>query len=246
MIHSRLLNIDYMPSLGFQADDEDHQSSMSVAPYGFEADLQRSRVYKRTKCRADNVTLSLTSTAGRSATWSLLSGLSLSDVSQIAVISLPIYAEDLQNREHYDFGEQLNDLNPAEAAVDKTLDWPFVWPDPSGKIYATSDLKSVKTAVEKTYHHCNQHSWSSLSGTSGRASGFWPDIHIVERGYYQYPWSCPSGSSPATDVYIPFRVYSEETDLTLASWLPRFVADIGMGLIVRGMTAVLIETCLPR
>ena len=46
------------------------------------------------------------SAAGRTAAWSMLSGLSLSDnISIIAVQALPVYAHDLSNSEVYQFGE---------------------------------------------------------------------------------------------------------------------------------------------
>lgn len=49
-------------------------------------------------------TFSVLSSAGRTGTWSVLSGLSLSEMSNIAILALPIYAPDLENRERYDFG----------------------------------------------------------------------------------------------------------------------------------------------
>lgn len=47
--------------------------------------------------------LSIVSSAGRTGSWSMLSGLSLSEVSQIALLAIPIYAGDLKNVGVYDF-----------------------------------------------------------------------------------------------------------------------------------------------
>lgn len=58
-------------------------------------------------------TFSVLSSAGRTGSWSMLSGLSLSQMSNIAILALPIYATDLDNREQYNF-----DPIVAEPAID--------------------------------------------------------------------------------------------------------------------------------
>ena len=74
--------------------------------FAFEEVLQNSWVYKRSDGRSDSGAFSVISSAGRTASWSMLSGLSLSDnVSIIAVQALPVYAHDLNNAEIYQFGE---------------------------------------------------------------------------------------------------------------------------------------------
>ena len=75
-------------------------SHLSV-DFAFEEELGRSWVYKR--ARKDGENCSIFSSAARTASWSMLSGLSLSDISDISVLRLPVYAEDLANSEHYEF-----------------------------------------------------------------------------------------------------------------------------------------------
>jgi len=67
----------------------------------FEFDLNTSRVYKRTLPYECDV--SFRSSAVRSHAWSVFSGLSLSQISAISAIALPIYSFDIFNREWYEF-----------------------------------------------------------------------------------------------------------------------------------------------
>ncbi|KAH7309930.1 Rho GTPase activation protein [Rhexocercosporidium sp. MPI-PUGE-AT-0058] len=74
--------------------------------FAFEEVLQNSWVYQRSDRKGDRGAFSAISSAGRTASWSMLSGLSLSDnISIIAVQALPVYAHDLSNAEVYQFGE---------------------------------------------------------------------------------------------------------------------------------------------
>ena len=62
-----------------------------------------SRAYRRVG--SDNSDgFSIASAAGRTASWSMLSGLSLSEISNINIVALPVYATDISNRELYSFG----------------------------------------------------------------------------------------------------------------------------------------------
>ncbi|CAG7560917.1 unnamed protein product [Fusarium equiseti] len=73
-------------------------------PYGFafEEILMSSRAYRVT-AKDNSDAFSIISSAGRTASWSMLSGLSLSEVSHIGIQALPIYASDIANKECYDF-----------------------------------------------------------------------------------------------------------------------------------------------
>ena len=74
--------------------------------FAFEEELSHSWVYKRSTVRADDGAFSTISSAGRTASWSMLSGLSLADnISIIAVQALPIYEQDLSNSNLYRFGD---------------------------------------------------------------------------------------------------------------------------------------------
>lgn len=72
--------------------------------FAFEEELSHSWVYKRSAVRDDNGAFLIMSSAGRTASWSMLSGLSLADnISVIAVQALPIYEQDLSNSDLYTF-----------------------------------------------------------------------------------------------------------------------------------------------
>jgi len=64
-----------------------------------QSEIHASRVYRRTWNEHSNSFISSSSQFGTS--WSVLSGLSLSQISTIAVIQLPISSEELWNSQHY-------------------------------------------------------------------------------------------------------------------------------------------------
>jgi len=69
--------------------------------YSFEADLNTSRVYQRTQPYECDV--SFTSSAIRTHAWSVFSGMSLSQISTISAIALPVYSHEVFNDEWYNF-----------------------------------------------------------------------------------------------------------------------------------------------
>lgn len=69
----------------------------------FEEALDASKVYKRTLYNSSQS--SIISNAAHSTASSVLSGLSLGDVSVIAVFALPLYPSDIKNNQHYAFGD---------------------------------------------------------------------------------------------------------------------------------------------
>ena len=71
--------------------------------FAFEEDLQASKVYKRTIFSQSGA--SLVTSYTRSTANSVLSGLSISNVSTIAVFALPVYSNDLFNSHRYNFGD---------------------------------------------------------------------------------------------------------------------------------------------
>lgn len=74
--------------------------TQSIA-FAFENDLQSSRVYGRVTHKHSYI--SLTSSAGKSRGWSFLSDLTLSEVSNVSVLFLPITKEELYNGYDYQF-----------------------------------------------------------------------------------------------------------------------------------------------
>ncbi len=70
--------------------------------FAFEELLKSSRVY-RNAGQDNSDAFSVISSAGRTASWSMMSGLSLSEISHIAILAIPIYATDITNKDAYDF-----------------------------------------------------------------------------------------------------------------------------------------------
>jgi hypothetical protein len=66
----------------------------------FEKTLFKTRVYSRAILKTETSTVRTLETAGTS--WSQLSGLSLSQISSVAVILLPIAISDVYNNKSYD------------------------------------------------------------------------------------------------------------------------------------------------
>lgn len=76
--------------------------------YAFEEDLSKSWVYQRCLGR-DFRTFSIVSSdrlTQVTQSWSILTGLSLSNISNIAIQSLPVYVEDLNANHLYSFKEE--------------------------------------------------------------------------------------------------------------------------------------------
>jgi hypothetical protein len=90
-----------------------------VRGFAFEELLMNSRAY-RTAARNNSDAFSVISSAGRTASWSILSGLSLSEISNIAILALPVYSVDIANSNAYDFDTPITDpavaVGPAEEA----------------------------------------------------------------------------------------------------------------------------------
>lgn len=85
----------------------------------FRTELDNSRVYRRAN-RAESL-FSFSTSVVHSTAWSVFSGLSLADVSVISVIALPLYAPDIQNSQHYVFGNGFGVKNGSAAADDSSL-----------------------------------------------------------------------------------------------------------------------------
>jgi hypothetical protein len=111
----------------------------------FEEELNGTWVYQRAARKMDGSS-SIISSAGRTASWSMLTGLSLSDISNIAVLALPIYAEEISNRELYQFGEI--DIDALTTVVEQTSN--VMASTRLGKLASTRLRRSssVKAAIE--------------------------------------------------------------------------------------------------
>lgn len=96
-------------------------SRTTAYPFTFDQVLQRTRVYSRSAGLLDRRSsgISFSSSAVRSVGWSMLSGLSVSDVSNISVLALPISRDDLYNQQHFgtnhDLGLDLSESPPTNS-----------------------------------------------------------------------------------------------------------------------------------
>ena len=120
-----------LPSDGFRQSANGVADSTNFGYTAFEYELNNSRVYRRSR-KTNDRTLSIVSTAGRTASWSILSGLSISDISNLSVLAIPIHAEDILNPERYQFGDL------AEQAQRSVSDWPLTSQSSNGPLTVTS------------------------------------------------------------------------------------------------------------
>jgi hypothetical protein len=105
--------------------------------FTFEDDLKASRVYNRTQIYKEDV--SFTSSAVRTHAWSVFSGLSLAEISNISAIALPLYPNDVSNSNRYTFGEQ------STARSDEAV------PDREGPLLLTAQLSIVNNNFGPRY-----------------------------------------------------------------------------------------------
>jgi hypothetical protein len=66
-----------------------------ISPRDFETVLEKTRVYARVQ--SNDCDISFTSSAIRNTAWSMLSGLSLNDISVISVLALPLSLEEVES-----------------------------------------------------------------------------------------------------------------------------------------------------
>ena len=91
-------------SVAFQGSTQSQSQVQTVLEQAqFEEILQHSRPYRKALGMPDE-RLSFISAGDRTGTWSVLSGLSLSQISSLTIIALPIYSHDITNADAYSFG----------------------------------------------------------------------------------------------------------------------------------------------
>ena len=81
--------------------------------FAFEEDLFASRVYRKPLFSDSGE--SLITSAARTTSSSILSALSLTDVSNISILAIPIYSHEISNSNRYSFG----DFHPAAVNVEQ-------------------------------------------------------------------------------------------------------------------------------
>ena len=128
--------------------------SRRLFQFAFEEDLEVSAVYK--KALFNRSQSSLVSTTTRSTASSVLSGLSMGDVSILAVYALPIYPSDLDNSQYYHFGDVPEQALTFEAesperprSTSKGMSWQRV----TGVLTRTRDKRKATVQVGEPEQH---------------------------------------------------------------------------------------------
>lgn len=129
-------------------------------------------MYKRTEFYESDV--SFTTSAVRTHAWSIFSGLSLSDVSVISAIALPLYLSEISNHQWYNLAgrdEPSSEISPEEMDDEWAMGCP--WPIPN-LVNLASNSTAPTTSVSLNPHEImNEHErvlfrdpiWSSLDGS---------------------------------------------------------------------------------
>lgn len=173
--------------------------------FAFEEDLLASRVYRKTLFSDSGE--SLVTSAARTTASSILSALSLTDVSNISVLAVPIYAHEISNSRRYTFGDF--DPEPLEnwgqrpttrsvAAIPK----PNKWDGFASAVWRQRRKKISKPEISSK-----------------------PEIHILGVSLYE--------SIKFANVAISFTNVTGET--YVYGYVPTFVGKIGVFLKEEGM-----------
>ncbi|KAK0647157.1 hypothetical protein B0T16DRAFT_414757 [Cercophora newfieldiana] len=99
---------------------ESQRLLLPTSSFEFEDHLKTSGPYRRAK--RDTMDFSFRSSVARSHVWSIFSGLSLGDISVMSVIALPVYADEITNSHHYEFGGQRSSVLPFTETPTRPLD----------------------------------------------------------------------------------------------------------------------------
>jgi hypothetical protein len=154
----------------------------------YEIDLKTSRVYRRTQPYKEDV--SFTSSAVRTHAWSVFSGLSLSQVSSISAIALPVYSEELFHPELFDVSSEpplsrhaaFRNFNFAEYAQPKH--WPY---RDEGPLEITPEEASSPKQSAFNIDAPLDESPQELSLLDDWV--FEDQASSEERGVHQFPWT---------------------------------------------------------
>lgn len=98
-------------TLSIQTVAPPHRPSINVSQavqqmqcsFAFEEDLLATRVYR--KALVSNSRASFVTYATRTTAASVLSGLSLTDISNVSILAVPVFAQEISNSNHYIFGD---------------------------------------------------------------------------------------------------------------------------------------------
>ena len=123
--------------------------------FDFDDELESSRAYQRATRNDDNFSISVISSADRTASWSILSGISLSQVSSIAAVRLPVFKHEIENSEDYVF-EQPERAEPTfDSAPYAPSNSPLPWRPPQAptRLETSTHQRFVRTTCSISTSH---------------------------------------------------------------------------------------------
>ncbi|GAB1314697.1 Rho guanyl-nucleotide exchange factor activity [Madurella fahalii] len=100
---------------GRENNSTDSEPGPWTSGFEFEDDLKVSRPYRR--AQNDTMDVSRRSSIALSHALSALTGISLSDISTLSIIALPVYSDEISNSHHYKFTSQ--ELEPTDEPISK-------------------------------------------------------------------------------------------------------------------------------
>ena len=172
----------------------------------FEEDLFASRVYRKPLFSKSGD--SLFTAAARTTAWSILSGISLTDVSNISVLAVPIYAHEISNSARYIFG----DFQPESLTVD--------------------DQEAASNTVQQISKDDKRGGFEHVPfRNQGKAAK-----PVTLRQPEPRVLSIPLQRSIMEFDIVAISLPSEKFGSYVYSYIPRFVADIGLFLRQKGQS----------
>lgn len=146
---TRHTSVEYEPTILVEA----LTPSSSLTQY--ESELEASRVYRNVRRQSDDVTFR--SSIARSHAWSALSHVSLSAISALSVIALPLYPSEITNAYHY---------LPADPGI--RLEISEVSGEPAASNWPSSGDENAYTSnINDTSPRSSQVEFRSISSSSG-------------------------------------------------------------------------------
>ncbi|KAK0517095.1 hypothetical protein JMJ35_000250 [Cladonia borealis] len=195
------------PPPGLPPDRLPDNVQRSKFGFVFEEDLFASRVYR--KPLFSDSRLSLVTSAARTTASSVLSALSLTDVSNISILAVPVYAHEISNQDRYTFGD-------------------FSW-EPSNMLATPSQ----QTAIQSQKNALKANRWEGFANAVWRrrldkASNLGPS---------QEPIKTLLGVSLAEGIkYANVVIYytSNKNEDILFGYVPVYIAKVAIFLKERG------------
>lgn len=161
---------------------------------------------------------SLVTSAARTKASSVLSALSLTDISNISILAIPIYADEISNQDRY---------------TSEDLDW-----EPSNLLRWQTAVQSQKSALKanRWEGYANAVARRRLAKDFGLGASQEPGLILRRRP--NFPIQPVLGASLSEVIRIAnvaMKIYNGEDKSFIYAYLPVYMAEIGEYLIEKGM-----------